>query len=342
VRGSFTVEYMTTEECILMETYDTPTYNISYFGGEPLLNWGVLKYSHEKYFKNDSKCNYEVIITNGLELTEEKVNYIQKEHLGVSLSFDGIWQKTNRPLHGGKDSFKEYMNKKELIHKLCNGCKVMVAPDNIKTMTENFEFFVDDYNFLTPDFSLVRDDIWLKDDVELFKKESERLRKKTEDYLSYGKFAVPGFYLLWILDEVFGKIYGKRSFGCFAGNRGCGYSPDGIFYPCARFATNKMYPLIDTNDGKIYHENINKLYTPKVYNPQEYNKCKVCELYQTCNAGCLFSELYTKEDKVLAKPVSRLCDIYKIIEKDSKILLTKFSPQFKQYVKNFMNNGSKK
>jgi uncharacterized protein len=368
--NKFTIEYMLTEDCNLackycyikqkrkymtekevdnflnsidffMKKYGNyQQYTISYFGGEPLLNWDILKYSHEK-FKRDNKCAYDIIISNGLELDEEKVEYIKKENIGFSLSFDGIWQKENRPLKNGKDSFQEFLNKKDIIKQVSrNSCKVMVAPQNISTMTENLEFFVEDWGYNTPDFSLVRDNIWDDDDIEKYEKEIKRLREKTEEYLSKGKFVLPGLFSLPLLDLIAGKKYGKRPFGCFAGSSGAGYTPDGKYYPCARFATSNKYLLYDTNTNEFYNDNFNFLFREEIFNPQKYKKCQNCKLNLYCNAGCLYSQLENGKWKK-SKVLDNVCRLYFYNYRESLILLNKYENLIKPYLVNFFGGRNK-
>lgn len=301
----------------ILKMYNQTNYHISYFGGEPTLNWGVIEYSLPK-FKADPRCHSLVMISNGLELNEKRVQFMKENNLGISLSFDGIWNNENRPYY--KDhlsSFDKYIEKKELLKSLTNGCKVMVSPGNISTMTENFEFFVNEYGFLNPDFSLVRDDIWSKEDIILFDKEIKRLADKVIEYNKKGIQSTVGLFHLYILDILVGRKFGKRKFGCFAGINGVGYTPDNKYYPCARFASQYEFELFDANTMIMNTENVNELLQPKYTDPREFPECKECSLYRFCNAGCTYSQIKYGIDDKRAKPVDSVCSIMKLCYREA-------------------------
>jgi len=320
-------QYMTEEDVelfiknidVVLKEYGMPNYHISYFGGEPLLNWEVLKYAYNR-FSQDPRLYSQVIISNLLEIDEEKVDFIKSHRLGVSWSFDGLWQNENRPYYNSnKPSLEKYLEKKDLI---LNGlgarvCKTMVAPENISTMTENLEYFINEWN-VSPDFSLVRDPIWSPDDIKLFDKECTRLADKYIELTKQGNGVLGnGFFMLAILDSMLGDKIGKRPFGCFAGHRGIGYLPGGLVYPCARFGSNRKLLLWNFKENKSYPENIRVLKNPELTDPRTYKKCQSCGLYQYCNAGCTYSELYEENGQYYTEPVSSVCALYHIIYREA-------------------------
>lgn len=302
-----------------LKIYNEDKYHISFFGGEPTLNWGVIEYATPK-FNADPRCHSVMMISNGLELNEERVKFMKENNLGISLSFDGEWNNEQRPMVSGQSSFDKYIEKKDLIKSITNGCKVMVHPSNFKTMTENYKFFVEEYGFMNPDFSLIRDDIYSDEDLKIFDVEIKRLADQVIKYNKQGKRTTNGLFYLYTLDIIVGKRMGKRSFGCFAGTHGAGYTPHGDWYPCARFASDKSYLLMDRS-GKQYPENINKLKQPKFTDPREYKECLNCSLYTYCNAGCLFSEMKNGKMEDRAKPIDSVCSLLKMCYREAMRLM---------------------
>ena len=74
------------------------------------------------------------------------VEYLKKENVGISWSFDGLWQDSQRPHKHINDTLSIYKAKKDLIKELSpSNCKTMVSPNSIKTMVENFEFLVEEF-----------------------------------------------------------------------------------------------------------------------------------------------------------------------------------------------------
>jgi len=320
----------------IMEQYGCSQYHISYFGGEPLMNWEVVKEAIQ-LFNKDPRCNSQVIITNGLLFTEEIIDFCQANRCGFSWSFDGMWQDENRPHKSIQNTLDIYRQKKDLIlSKVGHGCKVMIAPQNIDTMTENLEFLIEEFDISNPDYSIVRDDIWSPEDLVKFKIECRRLADRVIKYFHDGRNVSAGFFVLALMDMINGSKRGKRPFGCFAGCHGVGYFPNGDFYPCARFGSHKQFILLD-KDGELYYNNIKTLLNPKVCNPKVYPECQNCELYNFCNAGCTFSQLkLTESGEYISKPVESVCDLVKMIYNDTLYIhdVLKDLPNYQNYIKN--------
>lgn len=296
----------------ILEFYKASKYNIGFFGGEPLVNYNTLV-EIIKELRTDPLCGNLNVITNGLLLDEEKLETFKELRAGVSLSFDGLWQDENRPMVDGRPSRVEFENKKEFLTKNFSGCKVMISPENISTMTENLEYFID-YGFRFPDFSLVRDDIWSINDVKIFEIELRRLSDRIIKYFKEGILCNVGLFQLSILDRLYGNKFGKRPFGCFAGCAGVGYLPGGEFFPCARFATENKYPLL--KDGQLNIELMNDLLQPIKTEPASFEECQNCNIKQYCNGGCSYSFL-KNGDWERSKPIKNLCLLYKLIFKET-------------------------
>lgn len=322
----------------IMDIYGCNKYHISYFGGEPLINWDLIQKAIPE-FKSDPRLDSQVIISNGLLLTDYMVEFIKKHQIPFSFSFDGLWQDKQRPHKDVKDTLSIYKYKKDLIKQVSPGfCKTMVAPQSIDSMLQNFVFLVEEFDIWCPDFALVRDDIWSKTDIENFQYYARKLTEKTIAYFQDGMSAMPGFYSLAIMDMMNGIIQGKRPWGCFAGCSGIGYFPDRNFYPCARFGTSKELRIMD-EEGNVNRENIDLLYRPHIIDPRTYAKCKACSLYNYCNAGCTYSQLIIGDDgELTAEPVDSICELYKIIYKESFHIneVLKYNKTYTKFLDNIM------
>lgn len=292
----------------LMRLSGTSEYFVSFFGGEPLLNWDLITYAAPK-LKSDPQCKGLNIISNMTMIDVEKHKYIKETGIGISWSFDGMSSNETRPLlpmleNKDKDGkqfdgiLALYESKKDLILDITNGCKVMIWPGNINDMTENFEFLMD-YGIMHPDFSLVRDDVWTVEDIKEFKIQLERLTDKYIQKIKEGIFCSIGFLRLAILDTIIGLTKGKRPFGCFAGTHGAVLMSSGEFYPCARFASKKLMKIDENFDFRYYQDH---------FNPKNFDKCQSCDLKQVCNAGCTYSQVQNGN-----KPLDSVCELFHII-----------------------------
>jgi len=320
----------------LMNRSGDSTYHVSFFGGEPLLNFDLIKYA-VPFLRNDKKCKGINIITNLTMIDEKKAKFLKENHVGVSWSFDGMSSNETRPLlpllentnpetgelFDGILSMYEY--KRDLITSLTNGCKVMIWPGNTKDMTENFEFLLS-WGIEHPDFSIVRDDVWTKEDIIVFREECIRLADKWIEKLKQGIPSSVGFLRLAILDILFGLVKGKRPFGCFAGTNGGVLMSSGEFYPCARFASKKIMKM---------DENYNFKYYQKEFNPKNYDKCEPCRLKQVCNAGCTYSQIMNDN-----KPLDSVCELFHIYYEQAMRIVEECRdvPIFQDLVLNYLEN----
>lgn len=275
--------------------------HISFFGGEPLLNWDLIKYAVPKFNELGWSQN---IISNMTMITPEIAQFCQDHNVGFSWSFDGLGANKSRPLlkipenQGFTKILDLYNSKKELLNQLCTGCKVMIYPGNFRDMDKNLDFFIE-YGLPNPDFTLVRDAVWATEDVEAFKDEAHKLADRWMYHIKQGTRCSVGFFSLYILDTIFGILYGKRPFGCFACSHGALVKSNGDFYPCARFAAKDLMKYDDNHDFKYYYD---------MLNPQNYHDCQQCDLNYICNAGCTYSQL--REGN---KPVPAVCDLLHIL-----------------------------
>ena len=291
-------------------------YNACFFGGEPLLNYDLIKYALP-ILKKDPKCKSIVLPTNGLLLNKERVDFLKSYDVNISWSFDGLWA----PLEYNPATVATV---RKLLDPLYS-CKVMISPDRRVSLAENYKWFIEEFNIPNPDFSIVRDDIWSNHDIEKYILEITAFANQVIQYFKEGRnIAIPAPFSLYILDTLIGKKRGKRPFGCFAGYNGAGFMPDGSIYPCARFGSLRETPIIDQ---QFWKQTFNMV--------TQY--CKKCELYQYCNAGCTWSQIHNGN-----KPLRNICKLLKITYKESFRIVDelknneKFKEVFQNMIKEIM------
>ncbi len=339
----------------IMKYYNQNKYHISYFGGEPLKNWKIIEYTLPK-FKSSKYCNSIVIISNGLLLTQEKVNFLKHYNCGLSWSFDGLWSNKNRPLANKENSFNGYMETLELAKQLTSSCKVMVNPWSFNTLTENFKFFIEN-GIYHPDFSIVRDNIYRESDIQLYAKEIKRLAdcviQENEKQL-----CSVGFFTLYTLDTLAYTLFGKRNHGCFVGVNGLMYAYDGSIWPCERFRSRNKLCLY--KDNEYFWENIKLLNSKEISNPQTYNECKNCELYGVCNSQCLYSMVkFSKKQNIpdnnfsdnigksnlsdnigiSINPIKSVCELFRLTYKEAFRVYKESNQRYRDYIHNQIMQG---
>jgi len=315
----------------LLKLYNEKSYAITFFGGEPLMNWDLIEYVLPIVSK-DPKCERIIITTNGLELTKERYKILKDFGVHISISYDGLWQEE-------KPGSICWVEEKSF--------KTMVSPNRSTTLVENYQHFLR-LGVPSPDFSLVRDDIWSMKDVAKIDKELIELADEVIRVNRNGcsQTSFPGIFSLYMMDSVAGKRFGKRPYSCFAGCHGGGFMPDGKVYACARFGSDRAKPIFDSIKKKIINAGTFGMFRdPDVNGLVNSPVCKECNLYTFCNGGCTYSQLYHAGQEIdmetgvyCAVPVENVCRILRRCYSESFRIMKelKGSPEFKKLIQNML------
>ena len=124
----------------LKKLYGFTDYRVDFFGGEPLMNFDLIKYV-TPILKKDRNMTRLGVVTNGLLMDEEKKNYILSNNINYSISFDGLGNKNNRIDVNGNSTYEQYQNH-PVLKDMMNFCKVMVSPDTSDIMEDTLIDFV--------------------------------------------------------------------------------------------------------------------------------------------------------------------------------------------------------
>lgn len=275
-------------------------YNFDFFGGEPLLNWDTLVSIIEELNK-DPLCVKKMLVTNGLLLTQEKVDFLKKNKVRCMISFDGLWSDKR-----GKDLIPKYLEKKSLFKQLTNSFNTMLHPDNLN-IVENYNFIVSEFEMI-PNFKLIRDDVWKERHVDIFRREFKALCERYEYLLvkENKNYLVDLIqYYLYLLK--IGLVDKVKTENCGAGTEIYCYSPEGEKFPCARYATNNEKEV-----GSLVFE-----------------ECSGCKLESFCEKGCLYQNNKSGINKNLCKIYE--CIFEEVVELNYRL---KTNLRWKQIVRN--------
>lgn len=243
---------MMTEEVFLkhFETFDQD-YTIDLFGGEPLLNWELVKFITAKCLTSSkARCMGINLYSNGLLIDQEKVDYIKESDINFFWSYDGLWA-------------EEFIKKEklDLIKKLTNRVSVQIGPPNLN-IDENYRYFVEELK-MTPEFGLMRDKRWTDLDILDFRKEFRLMYQSFINYMKVGKIFLPGIISITLKRIISGLENESSHDWCGAGERHKCYMPDGEVFPCARFGTEGLTAEYVRN-----------------------TECDNCEIDFFCDKGC--------------------------------------------------------
>jgi len=315
---------------------------ITFFGGEPLLNFDLIKYVI-RYAKEQSlQYNKKVLFgmtTNGVLLDEDKIEYIHKENIDVTLSIDGPEdiQNENRPFKRNRkiESYKIiYPKIKKFIKEakkngrffairstltkpsLLNIKKVIDFFDGLNierikfAYAENAEYpdqKASNYMFITDEvFSRFRKDIHEVCNIYI----EEKLNNKKPHY---------GPLLFGALNEVERKL--KRYNICRnIGSKFVAVSVNGDIFPCHRFIS---FP--ETKIGDIWN-GIDKNWLKRMKKIHIFNSeiCSQCWLRYICGGMCPATNFLLGKNFTLPKEANPVyCKGIKILFEEAFILYAK-------------------
>ena len=265
---------------------------VDFFGGEPLMNWDVVKqlvaYGREQEKLHDKNFRF-TLTTNGVLLDEEVMEFANKEMSNVVLSLDG-----RKEVH---DRFRVTPNGKGSYDLVVPKFRKMAESRNQK------DYYIrGTYTHYNTDFA---NDILHAADLgfeqisfePVVGPESEEYALKKEDLptlmAEYDRLAVEmirrkkegrGFtFFHYMIDMTGGPCIVKRISGCGVGTEYMAVTPWGDLYPCHQFVDNPDVLLGNVFDGIKNTEVCDRFKLCNVYAHKECNEC-FARMY--CSGGC--------------------------------------------------------
>jgi len=265
---------------------------VDFFGGEPLMNWEVVKelvrYGREQEKIHDKNFRF-TLTTNGLLIDDEVIEFANKEMDNVVLSIDGrkCINDAMRPTRNGKGSYDIIMPKFKKFAESRNQDKYYVRG----TFTHNNLDFAEDVKHLAdegfeqismePVVSLPSEPYAIKEeDVPIICEEYDKLANFIIQRRKEGKWFN---FFHFMIDLSGGPCVAKRLSGCGSGTEYLAVTPTGDLYPCHQFVGEDDFLLGNVFDGIKNTELVDCFKTCNVY---AKDKCKDCFARFYCSGGC--------------------------------------------------------
>ena len=288
---------------------------VDFFGGEPLLNWKVVKQLVE-YGRSLEEANHKkfrfTLTTNGVLLNDEIMEFCNREMSNVVLSLDGRREINDkmRPFRNGSGSYDMIVPKSQKFAESRGQKNYYVRG----TFTRNNLDFADDViHYADLGFQQMSMEPVVADPAEDYAIREEDIPQILKEYdklaLEYIKRKKEGrgfnfFHFMVDLDQ--GPCAIKRLSGCGAGHEYLAVAPNGDIYPCHQFVGNKDFLMGNVNENKI-DENIEKMFErSNVYTKE---KCKNCFAKFYCSGGCSANAYNFNGD--INKPYELACEFEK-------------------------------
>ena len=265
---------------------------VDFFGGEPLMNWQVVKdlvaYGREQEKLHDKKFRF-TLTTNGVLLNDEVMEFCNREMGNVVLSIDGRKEVHDkmRPFRKGAGSYDLIVPKFQQFAESRHQDKYYVR----RTFTHyNLDFSEDVLHLADLGFKQISVEPVVAEPKEPYAIREEDLPKLFEEY---DKLAVEMIrrhksgedfnFFHFMIDLEGGPCVAKRLSGCGSGTEYLAVTPWGDFYPCHQFVGNEKFLLGNVDEG-ILNTDIRDEF--KCCNVYAKEKCRKCFARFYCSGGC--------------------------------------------------------
>ena len=265
---------------------------VDFFGGEPLMNWQVVKdlvaYGREQEKIHDKNFRF-TLTTNGVLLNDEVLEFVNREMSNVVLSIDGRKEVHDymRPFRGGQGSYDLIVPKFQKLAESRDQNNYYVRG----TFTRNNLDFSEDVLHLA-DLGFKQISV---EPVVAAPEEPYALREEDVPFIceQYDKLAAEMVrrhgtdkdfnFFHFMIDLTGGPCVYKRLSGCGSGTEYLAVTPWGDLYPCHQFVGNEKFLMGNVFDGVTNTELRDEFKCCNVYAKE---KCRNCFAKFYCSGGC--------------------------------------------------------
>ncbi|WP_097015010.1 thioether cross-link-forming SCIFF peptide maturase [Anaerocolumna aminovalerica] len=265
---------------------------VDFFGGEPLMNFEVVKelvkYGREQEKLHNKKFRF-TLTTNGILLDNEVEEFLNKEMSNVVLSIDGRKEVNDlmRPSRNGKGSYDIIIPKFIKLAEDRNQTNYYVRG----TFTRNnLDFSEDVKHFAELGFKQISVEPVVSLPEESYSIREEDIPKICQEYDKLAKYMLKKKkegkdfnFFHFMIDLSGGPCVAKRLSGCGSGTEYLAVTPWGDFYPCHQFVGETEYLMGNVYEG-IKRTDLREDF--KECNVYSKEKCKKCFARFYCSGGC--------------------------------------------------------
>lgn len=288
---------------------------MDFFGGEPLMNWDVVKelvlYAREQEKLYNKNFRF-TITTNGLLLTDDKIDFINREMSNCVLSLDG----------------RKEVNDRLRVRVDGTGCYDQIVPKYQKLVAQrgdkdyyargtftkyNLDFTEDVLHMADLGFDQVSVEPVVSDEKLDYSIKTEDLPRVFEEYERLANALIRrrkegrGFnFFHFMIDLNQGPCAIKRLRGCGCGNEYVAVTPEGDIYPCHQFVGDEQWKM-----GNVLEDSFDLSMKERFAKANVYSKpeCKNCWAKFYCSGGCNANNWQYEGDILRSHPIS--CELEK-------------------------------
>lgn len=275
---------------------------VDFFGGEPLMNFEVVKeivaYGRELEKKAGKHFRF-TLTTNGVLLNTEVNDFLNKEMDNVVLSLDGRREVNDkmRPFRNGSGSYDYIVPKFQSFVKSRGDKKYYLRG----TYTgNNLDFTEDLLHMADLGFSEISIEPVVtepkepyairKEDIPRICKEYDKLAAIQSQREAKGNCF---HFFHFMIDLESGPCITKRLKGCGSGTEYLAVAPNGDLYPCHQFVGRDEFLMGNVDAGIVNKEIAERFLSCSVLTKKE---CKDCFAKFYCGGGCMANAWNSKGD----------------------------------------------
>ena len=265
---------------------------VDFFGGEPLMNWDVVKQlvAYARSIEKDAHKNFRfTLTTNGMLIDDDVIDFANREMSNVVLSLDGRKEIHDRCRvdYAGNGSWDRIVPKfQKLVEARGNqnyymrGTFTHANPDFVKDIETMLDLGFTELS-MEPVVCAPDDPAALtKEDLPIVLEQYELLAKKMIERKKAGK---PFTFYHYMIDLTGGPCIYKRISGCGSGTEYMAVTPWGDLYPCHQFVGDEKFRLGDIWNGVDNTAIQNEFRGCNAYTRPE---CADCWAKLYCSGGC--------------------------------------------------------
>lgn len=275
---------------------------VDFFGGEPLMNWQVVKelvkYGRQQEELHNKKFRF-TLTTNGVLLDEEVMEFCNREMSNVVLSIDGRKEVNDymRPFRKGAGSYDLIMPKFQKFAESRNQDNYYVRG----TFTHhNLDFSRDVLHFADMGFKQISVEPVVAPEEEEYAIRKEDIPQILEEYDTLAKEMIKrekegkGFnFFHFMIDLTGGPCVYKRLSGCGSGTEYLAVTPWGDLYPCHQFVGEEQFLMGNVDEGITRPQVRDDFKSCNVYTKEA---CRDCFARFYCSGGCAANAYHFQND----------------------------------------------
>ena len=281
---------------------------VDFFGGEPLMNFDVLKSTVAYARSLEAQYNKHfrfTLTTNAYEVSDEMRAYIEENMHNVVVSIDGRPHVHDavRKSAGGGGSYEQV---KRNAQKLLLNRKGEYYVRGTFT-AKNLDFAEDVLHVADMGFAGVSIEPVVTSGANAIKEEHlpavfAEYDRLAQEYVRRRKGGEGFTFFHFMVDLNAGPCRLKRIRGCGAGTEYVAVAPTGDIYPCHQFVGRPEYRMAHVDGGKLDETLAEKFFACSIDN---MDACKKCWAKYYCSGGCAAANVNINND--MMKPYEVGC-----------------------------------